>query len=159
MAKCWKKSALTGWIVLCVCLAVIAGCSGKSVMAGGSSGASAKKKGDRPTYYDFGDVLIPKEVKVLKKTSFVYTTGGVSFGVLSLKGYVDFHSLITFFETNMAKDNWKEVGAFKSRRTVLLFSKETRWCVINITDKMTKTEVEIWVAPSTGQTEVGLIKD
>ena len=157
----WHRRYLNMAMAVVLMMAV-AGCSGSRnyrsdsdtpTDTAGTHGQAA------PSYYDFGDVLIPKELKVLKNASFVYTTGGISAGVLSLKGYVDAHSLITFFESNMAKDNWKVVGAFKSPRTVLLFGKESRWCVINITEQMTTTAVEIWVAPSTGQAEVGLIKD
>jgi len=58
----------------------------------------------------------------------------------------------------MAKDNWQIVGTFKSPRTLLLFQKENRWCVINITDGRFDTLVEIWVAPFSGQSESGLLK-
>ena len=57
-------------------------------------------------YYDFGDVLVPKELKVDKKSSFIYQTDGFSAGVLVLKGRIESSSLISFFENNMTKDNW-----------------------------------------------------
>jgi hypothetical protein len=99
-------------------------------------------------YYDFGDVLVPKELKVDKKSSFIYQTGEFSAGVLVLKGRVETSSLISFFESNMAKDNWNIISSFKSERTMLLFQKTHRWCVINITDEAINTYVEIWVAPT-----------
>ena len=99
-------------------------------------------------YYDFGDVLVPKELKVNKKSSFVYQTGGFSAGVLVLKGRIETSSLISFFETNMVKDNWKIISSFKSEQTMLLFQKAQRWCVINITDGRYNTDVKIWVAPT-----------
>ena len=109
-------------------------------------------------YYDFGDVLVPKELKVDKKSSFIYQTGEFSAGVLVLKGRVETSSLISFFETNMAKDNWNIISSFKSERTMLLFQKAHRWCVINITDETFNTYVEIWVAPTTKGTQTGLLK-
>ncbi|NOQ19132.1 MAG: hypothetical protein GQ571_04080 [Desulfobacterales bacterium] len=109
-------------------------------------------------YYDFGDVLVPKELKIDKKSSFVYQTEGFSAGVLVLKGRIETSSLITFFETNMAKDNWNIISSFKSERTMLLFQKTHRWCVINITDETFNTYVEIWVAPTTKGTQTGLLK-
>jgi hypothetical protein len=122
---------------------------------------------NQPLYYDFGDILIPRELKVVKDSSFVFRTPGLSAGVLALKGNVEVNSLITFFETNMAKDNWTPVSSFKSPRSMLLFQKENRWCVINITDESFSTYVEIWVAPTIasargsslgGPAEEGLLK-
>ena len=109
-------------------------------------------------YYDFGDVLVPKELKVDKKSSFIYQTSGFSAGVLVLKGRIETSSLISFFETNMAKDNWNIISSFKSERTMLLFQKTHRWCVMNITDEAFNTYVEIWVAPTTKDAQTGLLK-
>jgi hypothetical protein len=118
--------------------------------AGGCS--SLSKKDDKATapasktgsavaarYYDFGDVLVPKELKVDKKSSFT-------------------SSLISFFETNMANDNWNIISSFKSERTMLLFQKAHRWCVMSITDEAFNTLVEIWVAPTTKDPQTGLLK-
>ena len=137
--------------------------------AGGCS--SLTKKDDKATapasktssavaarYYDFGDVLVPKELKVDKKSSFIYQTSGFSAGVLVLKGRIETSSLISFFETNMAKDNWNIISSFKSERTMLLFQKTHRWCVMSITDEAFNTYVEIWVAPTTKDPQTGLLK-
>jgi hypothetical protein len=109
-------------------------------------------------YYDFGDVLIPKQLKVQKKSSFVYHTSGFSAGVLVLKGRIEASSLISFFETNMANDNWNMISSFKSERTMLLFQKAHRWCVMSITDEAINTYVEIWVAPTAKDSQTGLLK-
>ena len=137
--------------------------------AGGCS--SLSKKDDKATapasktgsavaarYYDFGDVLVPKELKVDKKSSFIYNTSGFSAGLLVLKGRIETSSLISFFETNMANDNWNIISSFKSERTMLLFQKAHRWCVMSITDEAFNTLVEIWVAPTTKGTQTGLLK-
>jgi hypothetical protein len=58
----------------------------------------------------------------------------------------------------MTKDNWQYVSSFKSPRTLLLFKKENRWCVINITENKWNTRVEIWVAPFSGNSASGLLK-
>jgi len=118
----------------------------------------SKEKKDVPIYYDFGDVLIPKELKIDKDSSFVYSAPGFSAGVLALNGRVDVSSLCAFFEENMIKDNWKLIVSFKSPRTVILFQKENRWCVINITDGKFSTGVEIWVAPTVTESARGLLK-
>ncbi len=149
----------------CLCITasfflLIAGCASSKPKKGSSTSQTTtqKDKGPSPLYYDFGDVLIPHELKVIKKSSFVYRTPGFSAGVLALSGRVEISSLIAFFENNMAKDNWKTVSSFKSPRTMMLFQKENRWCVINITEKEFNTNVEIWVGPTINEAESGLLK-
>lgn len=147
-------------VLLSAFFLVVSGCTGLQTQSSEpSSSASVKKdEGPVPLYYDFGDILVPSELEINKKTSFVLQTPGMSAGVLSLKGRVDSSSLIAFFENNMAKDAWKKVSSFKSPRTLLMFQKENRWCVINITDGDFTTSVEIWVAPRFSDTDTGLMK-
>jgi hypothetical protein len=111
-----------------------------------------------PIYYDFGDVLIPLELKVDRDSSFIYHAPGFTAGVLALTGRVEASSLIRFFENNMAKDNWKLVSSFKSPRTIMFFNKANRSCIINITERSFSSEVEIWVAPNTDESETTLFK-
>ena len=146
--------------LLLVILFVFAGCSAFSQKKEDTASQPSVEQAeeDAPLYYDFGDVPVPSELKLVTKSSFVYRTSGFSAGVLVLKGAVEFGSLIDFFENNMAKDNWRIISTFKSPRTLLLFQKETRWCVINITDDKFNTHVEIWVAPTTNPAESGLLK-
>ena len=101
-----------------------------------------------PVYYDFGDVRVPDELKVDNNASFVYKTPGFSAGVLVLEGNVEIYSLIAFFENSMSTDRWEFVSSFKSPRTIMIFKKPDRRCVINITERKFSTLVEIWVAPT-----------
>jgi hypothetical protein len=142
---------------VCLLVLIVSGCAstkGDTAVADAGSGAN---KND-PLYYDFGDVLVPREMKVDKNASFVFRTPGLSAGVLSMSGRVDGHSLITFFENNMASDNWSLVSAFKSFRNIMLFKKESRWCVINITEKQFTTHLEIWVSPTVEGATPSLMK-
>jgi hypothetical protein len=111
-----------------------------------------------PLYYDFEDVLVPAELKVNKKKSFVYHATDFRAGVLVLTGHVEINSLVRFFENNMVKDNWRLVTSFRSPRTMMLFEKPNRDCIISITEKAFKVEVEIWVAPNGETAEEGLLK-
>jgi len=120
--------------------------------------ARKQDKTPAPLYYDFEDVLVPSELKVDKKRSFVYHSPDFTAGVLVLTGRVEINSLIRFFDNNMAKDNWRLVSSFKSPRTIMFFNKANRGCIINITEKQFKTEVEIWVAPTMETPEEGLLK-
>jgi len=101
-----------------------------------------------PVYYDFGDVRVPDELKVDNKASFVYKTPGFSAGVLVLEGNVEIYSLIAFFENSMNTEKWEFISSFKSPRTIMIFKKPERRCVINITERKFSTLVEIWVAPT-----------
>jgi hypothetical protein len=152
--------ASSGIIAIIAIFLLISGCSTlKSKEESPTSLAGQEEdKGPSPLYYDLGDVLGPPELKVDKKSSFIYRTPGFSAGVLVLNGRVELSSLIQFFKNNMAKDNWIPVSSFKSPRTIMLFQKENRWCIINITEKQFNTNVEIWVAPTIQHAETGLLK-
>ena len=147
--------------VLCM-LTMSVGCASlqsESVSAdeGEPEATFAAEETPGPLYYDFGDVLVPVELAIDKKKSFVYHAPGFTAGVLALTGRVDVNSLIRFFENNMAKDNWKLVSAFKSPRTIMFFYKPNRSCIINITEGSFSSQVEIWVAP-TMEGETTLLK-
>ena len=126
---------------------------------GGTSQAAIQKdQGSTPAYREFGDVLIPSEMEPVSDASFVYVTSGLAVGVISVKGRVDTDSLNSFFQSNMAKDNWKLVSYFKSPKILMLFRKETRWSVINITEGPYYTYAEIWVAPTVGNADTSVLK-
>jgi len=143
-------------VVMGLLILLAGGCASQK----GTSGETADEGADpnAPLYYDFGDVLVPREMKVDKNASFVFRTPGLSAGVLSMKGRVEGSSLIAFFESNMANDNWSLVSAFKSHRNIMLFKKENRWCVINITEKKMYTYLEIWVSPTIAGASPSLYK-
>ena len=156
-----QSRVLVGVLTLAFVLAVVAGCASmRKDSVEPEEGAQVTAEADNtpgPLYYDFGDVLVPLELKVDKKKSFVYHAPGFTAGVLGLSGRVDVNSLIRFFENNMAKDNWKLVSAFKSPRTIMFFNKPNRSCIINITEGFNSV-VEIWVAPTVEEGEMTLLK-
>ena len=65
-------------------LLLVAACSSTPQTTDGSD---AKEKNDKnaPLYYDFGDVLIPRELDLDVKSSFVYHTSGFTAGILAFK--------------------------------------------------------------------------
>ena len=101
-----------------------------------------------PVYHEFEDVLIPREMEKDRDESFIYETTGLTAGVLTLEGRVEIDSLMNFFETNMAKDNWRLVSNLKSEFNLMLFQKDNRWCVIAITEGTYYTRARVWVAPT-----------
>ena len=60
----------------------------------GKNPARAGDEGPVPVYYDFDDVLVPSELKIDRKASFVYATPNFASGVLVMDGYVDADSLV-----------------------------------------------------------------
>lgn len=151
-------SAALKWFGISVALILLsAACQSTPKTTDGAEAREADQK-EAPLYYDFEDVLVPRDLTLNGKSSFVYQTAGLTAGVLVFTSKVERNSLIQFFENNMAKDNWQAISSFKSPRTLLLFGKDNRWCVINITDNNWDTLVEIWVAPYSGRSGSGLLK-
>ncbi len=150
---------IAGILTLLFVFALLSGCARlKGNTLDSEEVASSEEAEPGPIYYDFGDVLIPLELKVEKDSSFIYHAPGFTAGVLVLSGRVEASSMIRFFENNMAKDNWKLVSSFKSPRTIMFFNKANRSCIINITEKRFSSEVEIWVAPTLNGGETTLFK-
>jgi hypothetical protein len=154
------KQRFMTFIVFGAIALFLSGCAttDSNTTGGTSQEAIQKDQGTTAIYRDFGDVLVPSEMEPDSETSFVYTTSGLTVGVMTVKGRVDSDSLIAFFRNNMAKDNWKLISFFKSPKTLMLFRKETRWSAINITEGFYYTYAEVWVAPTVGDVDAGLMK-
>ena len=156
MKRVKRGKTLLAYMGIVLFIFLISGCA---TVNEGDEGAGAQDTGFAPPiYFDFGDVQLPKELKVDKKSSFVYRTEGFSAGALVLEGRVERYSLISFFESSMATEGWKFISSFNSPRTIMLFQKESRWCMINITDGKLTTLVEIWVAPTQEEAKTELLK-
>ena len=137
-------------LMLSVLLLVGAGCGAWEKSRDTSEETGEKKsevEAPAPVYYDFVDILIPAELSLVKKSSFVYSTPSFSAGVLVFEGYVQGESLVNFFTTNMPKDGWTLKSSFRYRRVILSFEKEERSCLVSVAEFPLKTRVEIWVAP------------
>jgi len=117
------------------------------LMAQKEETSSAPDKKARASYYDFEDILIPSELSLDKKNSFVYATSRSKVGILVFEGRVEPSSLATFFQNNMQKDGWSLLSSFKYRQYLLTFLKEDRACVITINEKSFTTTAEVRVGP------------
>lgn len=102
------------------------------------------------TYYDFPDVLIPREMDLVREESFVYDTPTLSAGLLVFTGRVKVKSLSNFFIQSMSRDNWLLGARFTSPKVVQLYEKDNRRALIVITESTFTTRVEVWVAPYLG---------
>ena len=120
-----------------------------------SACATTKKEGAPPVVeekprassYEFNDILIPSEMKLNQKDSFVYTAANFKAGVLSFTGRVEPDSLASFFQNNMAKDGWRLISTLKYQETMLVFLKDERACVITIKEKFFNTSLKVRVGP------------
>lgn len=124
--------------------------SGPSSSGSSSSGPSAVSA-PRPLFYDFPDIPVPSEVKLLSKDSYVFQAGSLKTGLLTFRGRVDINSAINFFQMAMPREGWKAKGGFRYKRSVLIFEKSDKSCIINLYEKMFYTYIEIYVAPMAGQ--------
>jgi hypothetical protein len=149
-----SRSRFLVWL-LSLLLLVASGCAALKKSEDGSVEAEEMKsevKGPAPIYYDFADILIPAELSLDKKNSFVYSTRFFSAGVLVFEGYVQGESLVNFFITNMPRDGWILKSSFRYRRVILNFEKDERSCLVSVAEYPLKTRVEVWVAPQMSAT-------
>jgi hypothetical protein len=145
-----KKSIILS-VILAVSVMMFFGCVGTSVKKESAAAQPVSAEGKSSVhnqYYDFPDVLIPGELKAQPKRSSIYRTPGFAAGVLVFEGRLDGSSLSAFFESNMAKDNWRSKAAIKFNPMILIFEKENRVCVIRIEEYTFLTRIEIWMAPA-----------
>lgn len=139
-------------VVISAAFFTFSGCMG--LTSSGDTGEKAKgqKSKSRETtavYYDFEDVLVPKELKIVEEYTMVVSTPGYTSGIMAFKGRVEKRSLFNFFNNNMMKDNWSVVTQIKSPgTTIMVFEKSARCSVITIKDKDFYTYVEVGVAPT-----------
>ncbi|MBF0497709.1 MAG: hypothetical protein HQK58_14225 [Deltaproteobacteria bacterium] len=118
-----------------------------------SSASDGESSGGHPgSYFEFGDILLPSKMDIDRKNSFVYETGRVKTGYLTLTGNVPSEELVDFFKFNMVKDGWRLRCIFKYSKNLLLFSKDGKSCVVNIMPQVgiSSTVVEILLSPDVG---------
>ena len=150
-------------LAVMMAIVFIAGCSvlKKRDPDAAAAAGDGSRAATRDIYMDFDDVLIPEDMPRDKERTFVFRIGALTAGVLVLKGRVPPETLIEFFQGNMSRDNWRAVSSFRSPRSLLIYEKEERWCIITITedDFDHKTRVEIWLSPKSEEMGTGLMSE
>ena len=160
-----QKSGREYWILaICICLLVGFGCSRSSApppnpisqpqppgssmgSTPGGTPAPQTASGPRPQYLDFPDIPIPMELDVRSAESNVFESGALKMGFITLRGRVDTNSLITFFTTALPREGWKLKGQFRYSRSMLIFEKQNKTCVMLLKESTIYTYVEIYVVP------------
>jgi hypothetical protein len=154
-----SRKAVLAILTLMIAIALGAtGCSSLRTKKTTSSSTTSTTAKSKTIYYDFGDILLPSQLSVNDNESFVFTTEGLTAGVLSLKGRLTAKSLISFFSNKMPVDGWQMINKFAGQRNMMLFQKQTRYCTITIDEGQLSTIVELWVAPSMAAASRGLRK-
>ncbi|MBF0229259.1 MAG: hypothetical protein HQK63_06655 [Desulfamplus sp.] len=136
-------------------LFLFSGCS-NSLFSGSGKKQTVSSKVSQQTnavYYDFEDILVPRDMKIDDGSTVVVSTPGHTSGIITLKGRISKDSLLKFFNNNMQKDNWNIISQIRSPTAIILiFQKASRWAVITLRDREYYTYAEIGVAPSFGET-------
>ena len=103
-------------------------------------------------YFEFDDVLVPRELSYDQDESFFFETPRHRVGNLTFDGRVDNFSLVDFFIANMTKDGWNKLASYKAKKSTLTFEKPGKSCQISVLDEsFTNTRVEILVVESREQ--------
>jgi len=113
-----------------------------------AAGAPSTVPATQPLFYDFPDIPIPQELSLQRDDSYVYQEGQFRAGFLTLRGRVDLASAVSFFQLALPREGWTSKGGFRYLRSVLIFEKPGKTCVINLYEKLFYTYVEIYVAPT-----------
>lgn len=100
-----------------------------------------------PVFYDFPDIPVPPELQIVRDESSVFQVGSIKTGVLVFRGRVDYFSVSDFFMSAMPREQWRLRGSSRYGRSVMVFEKANRICVINVYPKLWYTYAEIYVLP------------
>ncbi len=100
-------------------------------------------------YYpkEFREILIPDGLIFNRENSMFIKSDTFNGGILSFQGRLEVNSLSDFFETSMQKEGWKFAGSVNSQKSLLIFTKAGKSCMITIVDTnfALNTEVNIYV--------------
>jgi len=136
-------------------LLVVSGCAGRSTPPPNpvfsppqATVAAPTTSAAQPVFYDFPDIPIPHELSLRSDDSYIYQEGQIRAGFLTLRGRVDLSSVVNFFQLALPREGWTPKGGFRYLRSVLIFEKPGKTCVINMYEKLFYTYVEIYVAPT-----------
>jgi hypothetical protein len=149
------KKRIIGVLLLCFVLIVVAGCAGLTTSSKKEGASEEKKKVAplSPTYSEFEDVRIPREMDLDRSESVVYESHNLRMGVLYYSAKGELPETVEFFKEHMTKDGWKLINSFQHKSYILNFVKSDRSCIIIVEKKTTKTHVQIWLGPLQQETK------
>lgn len=118
---------------------VLVACSGMNTRATSDTGPAAPggevETYDNPNYYYlFDDILVPNGMEHVADDDFSFDTQQFKAGIQNFQGRVVYDDLINFFQNNMIKDGWRKVSAVRSKKSILIFEKQNKAAIIELTD-------------------------
>lgn len=133
------KPAALKFLVLAALVLALSACAGVSSRsstdpAAASSGTQAETYDNPNYYYLFEDILIPNGMEHTAEDDFSFDTQQFKAGIQIFQGRVVFDDLINFFLNNMVKDGWRKVSAVRSKKSILIFEKNNKAAIIELTD-------------------------
>lgn len=130
-------------VLLCLCFLFCA-CTPKS-RTSTQQETSAVSQGYENThfYYEFDDILIPRELDFQSEDSYTLDNRKFRVGIMKFTGRVEIPDLLQFFINNMAKDNWERTTAVKGKTSVLSFEKFNKSCVIQVEDTFARDTITV----------------
>lgn len=131
-------------------LSLLAGCAAKKqeeVAPPAPPAPTTQTQDSLHAYYDFDDIPVPSDMKLVPKKSILFESTSVKAGVVYFEGRVDAVSLFDFYVNTMPQENWSLRSYFKYGQYILVFEKPTKDCIIHIQDGSFSTEMQIWVTP------------
>ena len=120
-------------------------------MGGGAATSAPANTPAMPISYDFPDIQIPAELELVPKDSYVFQGTKTKAGLLVFKGRVEARSVLDFFQVSMPRENWQFKGGFRYKKSVLVFEKPERICLINVHEGLFYTYAEVYVTPMGSQ--------
>ncbi len=151
------------YFIIAILVISLSACGTKNTSSTGQHGDDAQAQRqdsyeqsyENPNYYyDFDDVLIPRELTPVDDEKYVFADSRFHAGFRIFEGRVVAEDLYNFFVNNMAKDNWKQTFSLKTARSVLVFEKPNKSCTITIEDGFRTTvtvfAIELITAPAAG---------
>lgn len=154
-----KRLSAVGLMIFAILMTSVSGCAWFNTQTSSGTQSSTQPAptpaAATPSFYDFQDIPIPSELALVAKESTVFQGGTVKGGMLTFKGRVEPSSVVNFFMVGMARENWKHRGDIRYRKSVLLFEKPDRFCIINIRESSYYTYVEVYVVPTATGTRSG----
>ena len=125
-------------------LAAACATTGSSAESDPAGGAKAVQQ-EPDYYYDFDDILIPKEISYIDDDSYKLDNAKFRAAIMKFKGRVEVLELVQYFVNNMAKDNWTLLSNNKAAKlSVLTFEKFNKSCVIQIDDAFGSAKITIF---------------
>ena len=116
-------------------LGLAAGCTTTGSSQTNEPGAEPAEYQEPDYYYDFDDILIPKEISYIHEDSYKLDNAKFRAAIMKFKGRVEILELVQYFVNNMSKDNWTLIANNKvGTLSVLNFEKFNKSCVIQVED-------------------------